>query len=145
MGDDEAKKAAAAAAANAATSRRIKTFAHEQPKGYSTNVRPRYGTSFGTMISSEKQTAPSAGMGSSNREHKSRVHISEEHSLNSMRGTYSPGPIYKPRTRTDEILVRRLPRRRHFRCLSLIVQVFLLVVRVKVSYLSCRNAYGTHV
>ena len=83
-----------------------KAFAHEQPKGYSTNVRPRKETQFGTMISSTKQTAPAAGMGSSKRHNRDKVHISETHALNSMRGMESPGPIYKPRTRTDEILVR---------------------------------------
>mmetsp|Transcript_14076 Transcript_14076/g.34091 ORF Transcript_14076/g.34091 Transcript_14076/m.34091 type:complete len:360 (-) Transcript_14076:90-1169(-) len=76
----------------------------EQPKGFSTNVRPRYATQFGTMVSSTKRSAPSAGMGSSERTHAAKIHLSEAHALNSMRGVGSPGPIYKPRTRTDEIL-----------------------------------------
>jgi hypothetical protein len=50
-----------------------KAFAHEQPKGYSTNVRPRMMTQFGTMISSEKVSAPSAGMGTSRRENRDKV------------------------------------------------------------------------
>jgi len=43
-------------------------------------------------------------MGSSSRDHMTKVHLTENHALNSMRGMESPGPIYKPRTRVDEIL-----------------------------------------
>lgn len=83
-----------------------KVFAHEQPKGYSTNVRPRMMTQFGTMISSTKQTAPAAGMGSSQRDQRAKLHISDAHTRNSMQCIGSPGPIYRPRTATDEILAR---------------------------------------
>ena len=83
-----------------------KTFAHEQPKGYSTNVRPRMMTQFGTMVASNKASAPAAGMGTSNREGREKVFMSEVHALHSMRGQESPGPVYRPRTKTEEILVR---------------------------------------